>query len=153
MEFCHSFGKDSSLVVIETEQENNHLKQWLIKHGMTRDSNGISELTPQYHFHFPYVPFSPGDPDTGVWVGGSDNGHHGIWTWFATGDLIRWWDWGPGQPQPGWRFLLKNRLLEALCFSGKDQHCLYVVGGWLGYQWADFHCDFQVKEISTIALI
>ena len=44
MEFCHSFGKDSSLVVIETEQENNYLKQWLIKHGMIRDSNGVSEL-------------------------------------------------------------------------------------------------------------
>ena len=47
-----------------------------------------------------------GDPNTGVWVGGSDNGHHGIWTWFATGDLIRWWDWGPGQPQPGKYFKL-----------------------------------------------
>ena len=43
------------------------------------------------------------------------------------GELIGWYDWGPGQPQPG-----------------RDQHCLYVVGGWLGYQWADFHCDFQV---------
>lgn len=99
MEFCHSFGKDASLVVIETQLENNYLKKWLLKHG---------------------------DPNTGVWVGGSDNGHHGIWTWFPTGDLIRWWDWGPGQPK------------------GEDQHCLYVVGGWLGYQWADFHCDFQM---------
>ena len=51
MEFCHSFGKDSSLVVIETEQENNYLKQWLIKHGMDRDSNGISEL----HLILPYT--------------------------------------------------------------------------------------------------
>ena len=39
MEFCHSFGKDSSLVVIETEQENNHLKQWLIKNGWINSSH------------------------------------------------------------------------------------------------------------------
>ena len=49
------------------------------------------------------------------------------------GELIGWYDWGPGQPQPG-----------------RDQHCLYVVGGWLGYQWADFHCDFQVKHPSNM---
>ena len=85
-----------------------------------------------------------GDPDTGVWVGGSDNGHHGIWTWFATGELIRWWDWGPGQPQPGKYDMKINSFLDDYITLGKDQHCLYVVGGWLGYQWADFHCDFQV---------
>ena len=49
------------------------------------------------------------------------------------GELIGWYDWGPGQPQPG-----------------RDQHCLYVVGGWLGYQWADFHCDFQVIHPSNM---
>ena len=106
----------------------------------------------QYLLHpqFPLIP-SPGDPDTGVWVGGSDNGHHGIWTWFASGDLIRWWDWGPGQPQPGTK-LLRNTFLDVICIPGKDQHCLYVVGGWLGYQWADFHCDFQVLNVYTFAL-
>ena len=94
---------------------------------------------------FSAIPLLPsGDPDTGVWVGGSDNGHHGIWTWFASGDLIRWWDWGPGQPQPGMKVLGEKKCFILIFFSGKDQHCLYVVGGWLGYQWADFHCDFQV---------
>ena len=44
----------------------------------------------------------------------------------VTGQLIQWFDWGPSQP------------------SGPDQHCLYIVGGFLGYQWADFHCDFEV---------
>ena len=39
----------------------------------------------------------------------------------------KWFDWGPGQP------------------SGRDQHCLYIVGGFLGYQWADFNCEFEVK--------
>ena len=102
MEFCHSLGKDASLAVIETEEENKELQQWLRLHG---------------------------DPSTGVWVGGSDNGHQGLWSWFPTGHLVKYFDWGLGQP------------------SGGDQHCLYVVGGWLGYQWADFHCDFQV--IST----
>ena len=64
MEFCHSFGKDSSLVVIETEQENNHLKQWLINHGMTKDSNWISELSISFPFSicsiFPKVTLTQG---------------------------------------------------------------------------------------------
>ncbi len=30
--------------------------------------------------------FFPGDHTTGVWVGGSDNGHVGRWAWFPTGD-------------------------------------------------------------------
>ena len=41
----------------------------------------------------------------------------------------KWFDWGPGQP------------------SGRDQHCLYIVGGFLGYQWADFHCEFEVNPL------
>ena len=41
----------------------------------------------------------------------------------------QWFDWGPGQP------------------SGDDQHCLYIVGGFLGYQWADFHCEFEVLKL------
>ena len=45
---------------------------------------------------------------------------------FIAGQLIQWFDWGPSQP------------------SGPDQHCLYIVGGFMGYQWADFHCDFEV---------
>jgi hypothetical protein len=109
---------------------------------------------------------SAGDHSTGVWVGGSDNGHHGKWAWFPTGNhnknyslrrampyfkiiqghgylkvllnqsvnafslhsgqLIRRFNWGPSQP------------------SGGDQHCMYIVGGYLGYQWADFHCDFRM---------
>ena len=86
-----------------------------------------------------------GDPNTGAWLGGSDNGHHGTWAWFPTGQLIqvtriptilyplfsKWFDWGPGQP------------------SGRDQHCLYIVGGFLGYQWADFHCEFEVKPFAS----
>ena len=27
-----------------------------------------------------------GDHSTGVWVGGSDNGHVGKWAWFPTGE-------------------------------------------------------------------
>jgi len=42
------------------------------------------------------------------------------------GRLIDWTNWGVGQP------------------TGQDQHCLYVVGGQHGYQWADFHCGFQM---------
>lgn len=61
MEFCHSLGKDASLVVIETEQENRDLKEWLTVHG---------------------------DPNTGVWVGGSENGHRGLWSWFPTGESL-----------------------------------------------------------------
>jgi len=99
MEFCHSMGQGVSLATIETREENYHLKKWLLKHG---------------------------DPQTGVWLGGSSNGHHSKWSWFTTGQLIQWFDWGPSQP------------------SGPDQHCLYIVGGFLGYQWADFHCDFEM---------
>ena len=42
------------------------------------------------------------------------------------GQLIREFNWGPSQP------------------SGGDQHCMYIVGGYLGYQWADFHCGFEM---------
>ena len=49
-----------------------------------------------------------------------------------TGKFIHWWAWGPGQP------------------SGPDQHCLYLVGGFLGYQWADFHCEFEVRSLNQI---
>ena len=53
MEFCHSFGKDSSLVVIETEKENNYLKQWLIKHGIRIFSNifCISSFGPRWPWY------------------------------------------------------------------------------------------------------
>ena len=43
------------------------------------------------------------------------------------GFLLSWADWGPGQP------------------SGGDQHCLYLVGGRLGHQWADFNCTFDMN--------
>lgn len=99
MEFCHSFGQSVSLACIENTDENDSLKQWLEKHG---------------------------DHTTGVWVGGSDNGHPGKWAWFPTGQLIRQFNWGPSQP------------------SGDDQHCMYIVGGFMGYQWADFHCSFEM---------
>jgi len=100
MEFCHSFGSHVSLACIETRRENERIKEWLNKYG---------------------------DHSTGVWVGGSDNGHVGRWAWFPTGQLIRNFNWGPAQP------------------SGGPQHCMYVVGGVLGYQWADFHCDFEMN--------
>ena len=81
-------------------------------------------------FHYFFNPsLTAGDPSTGVWIAGSDNGHHGTWAWFSTGQLIQRGDWGVGQPRGG------------------DHHCLYLVGGGgggVGYQWADFHCDFQV---------
>merc|ERR1712156_63436 len=99
MEFCHSFGESVSLACIETQDENEHLKRWLIANG---------------------------DHTTGVWVGGSDNGHVGRWAWFPTGQLIQHFNWGPSQP------------------NGGDQHCMYIVGGYLGYQWADFHCGFEM---------
>merc|ERR1719419_168617 len=99
MEFCHTFGTGVSLATIETREENESIENWLVDHG---------------------------DPSTGAWLGGSANGHHSRWSWFPTGQLIQWFDWGPSQP------------------SGGDQHCLYTVGGFLGYQWADFHCDFQM---------
>ncbi|ROT65341.1 perlucin [Penaeus vannamei] len=98
-EFCHSFGKGVSLACIESAKENFHIKQWL----------GVN-----------------GNHNTGVWVGGSDNGHVGRWAWFPTGQLVSYSNWGPSQP------------------SGGDQHCMYLVGGLLGYQWADFHCDFDM---------
>ena len=44
-----------------------------------------------------------------------------------SGQLIRNFNWGPAQP------------------SGGPQHCMYVVGGILGYQWADFQCDFEMN--------
>lgn len=44
----------------------------------------------------------------------------------TTGQLIRHFNWGPSQP------------------TGRDQHCMYIVGGYLGYQWADFHCGFEM---------
>jgi len=99
MEFCHSFGSSVSLACIESPQENDYLKNWLIEYG---------------------------DHTTGVWVGGSDNGHVGRWAWFPTGQLIKNFNWGPSQP------------------NGGDQHCMYIVGGYLGYQWADFHCGFEM---------
>ncbi|XP_069181333.1 perlucin [Procambarus clarkii] len=98
-EFCHSFGNGVSLATIETAQENLYIKKWLAVNG---------------------------DHNTGVWVGGSDNGHSGKWAWFPTGQLVDFTNWGPSQP------------------SGDDQHCMYMVGGLLGYQWADFHCDFDM---------
>jgi len=98
-EFCHSFGLGASLATLETKEENEYVEDFLLKYG---------------------------DPSTGVWVGGSDNGHEGTWAWFPTGRLIDWTNWGVGQP------------------TGQDQHCLYVVGGQHGYQWADFHCGFQM---------
>ena len=33
MEFCHSFGESVSLACIETPEENEHLKNWLISNG------------------------------------------------------------------------------------------------------------------------
>ncbi|KAK8391147.1 hypothetical protein O3P69_017064 [Scylla paramamosain] len=68
-----------------------------------------------------------GNHNSGVWVGGSDNGHNGKWAWFPTGQLVSYSNWGPSQP------------------SGGDQHCMYLVGGLLGYQWADFHCEFDMN--------
>jgi hypothetical protein len=32
--------------------------------------------------------FFAGDHSTGVWVGGSDNGHVGKWAWFPTGEFF-----------------------------------------------------------------
>ncbi|XP_068241807.1 perlucin-like isoform X2 [Palaemon carinicauda] len=98
-EFCHSFGRGVSLASIESVQENYFIKNWLSVNG---------------------------NHNTGVWIGGSDNGHNGRWAWFPTGQLIDYSNWGPSQP------------------SGGDQHCMYMVGGLLGYQWADFHCEFDM---------
>ncbi len=50
------------------------------------------------------------------------------------GQLIDRFHWGPSQP------------------SGGEQHCLYVVGGFLGYQWADFHCDFKMNFMCEYAV-
>ena len=47
------------------------------------------------------------------------------------GELVEWVNWGMGQP------------------TGLDQHCMYIVGGQHGYQWADFHCGFQVEPPSV----
>ena len=33
MEFCHSFGESVSLACIESQEENQHLKEWLILNG------------------------------------------------------------------------------------------------------------------------
>ena len=49
-----------------------------------------------------------------------------IFIQFLSGQLIQHFNWGPSQP------------------NGGDQHCMYIVGGYLGYQWADFHCGFEM---------
>ncbi|XP_023328161.1 lithostathine-1-alpha, partial [Eurytemora carolleeae] len=99
-EFCHNFGFGSSLATVETKIENDKIEEFLLEHG---------------------------DKNTGVWLGGSENGHTGQWAWFPTGELVEWVNWGMGQP------------------TGLDQHCMYIVGGQHGYQWADFHCGFQMQ--------
>jgi len=33
MEFCHSFGSTVSLACLETSEENEYLKKWLLNHG------------------------------------------------------------------------------------------------------------------------
>ncbi|XP_040564754.1 lithostathine-1-like [Lepeophtheirus salmonis] len=101
MEFCHTFGDTVSLSALDTPKENNDVKNWLLDHG---------------------------DHRTGVWIGGSDNGHVGKWAWFPTGQRIQDFDWAPSQPN-----------------GSKDhQHCIYIVGGFFGYQWADFNCDYEM---------
>jgi len=60
MEFCHTFGTGVSLATIETREENESIENWLVDYG---------------------------DPSTGVWLGGSANGHHSRWSWFPTGNL------------------------------------------------------------------
>ena len=45
---------------------------------------------------------------------------------------MSWTDWGPGQP------------------TGGDQHCMYMVGGDKGFQWADFHCGYQVLYVLQV---
>ena len=47
-------------------------------------------------------------------------------SFLISGQLIQDFNWGPSQP------------------NGGDQHCMYIVGGYLGYQWADFHCGFEM---------
>ena len=37
-----------------------------------------------------YIFIFSGDHTTGVWVGGSDNGHVGRWAWFPTGNVNIW---------------------------------------------------------------
>ena len=61
----------------------------------------------------------------------------------GTGVLVN-----PSQVHP---YLVRKTFIDDRCIPGKDQHCLYVVGGWLGYQWADFHCDFQVLNVYTFS--
>jgi hypothetical protein len=41
MEFCHSFGSSVSLACIETKDENEHLKEWLLEHGKTVSHSGF----------------------------------------------------------------------------------------------------------------
>ncbi len=40
MEFCHSFGASVSLACIESKEENDHLKKWLIQNG--KQNLGVS---------------------------------------------------------------------------------------------------------------
>ena len=76
-----------------------------------------------------------GDPRTGVWIGGSENGHARRWSWFPTGQLVQWFDWGPGKPN-------------------SIGHCMYMVYmGKKGYQWANFHCGFEVCPTSKVSLL
>lgn len=49
-----------------------------------------------------------------------------LFSFMVSGQLIKKFNWGPSQP------------------TGDDQHCMYIVGGYLGYQWADFHCGFEM---------
>ena len=48
-----------------------------------------SFLTPPPDLSLEHLLSHTGDPNTGAWLGGSDNGHHGTWAWFPTGQLIQ----------------------------------------------------------------
>ncbi|XP_065368715.1 perlucin-like [Calliphora vicina] len=58
------------------------------------------------------------------WLGATDLGHHGRWTWFNTGRPLFYTNWGPGEPNNGY-----NR-----------EHCLQLLSNG---QWNDYDCDSQ----------
>lgn len=63
------------------------------------------------------------------WIGGSDLADEGTFTWFATGRLMTYENWSPGEPNNN--------------YHGKDEDCMQFVynpakNQW--WTWNDNHC-------------
>jgi len=48
------------------------------------------------------------------WLGATDNGHEGIWTWNATGDQMQYTNWSPAEPNDAGTEHFQNFLLSRI---------------------------------------